>query len=131
MGSRESPAWDRGSAGSLIRLRSISIYILVGNRKSLKWRSNELARVINARLAAKRPIIVEGIGLCWELEVAVGRRPDFLVRLENLGGPLPSRYEITGDYFVKVLSSRESRLPNKLDAAVISKKLSRRLKVDR
>ena len=63
----------------------------------LSWRYEDLARVITARLALKRPIIVEGICLCQPLQ-AIDRDPDYWVWVENLGGPKPGPCDPTGDY---------------------------------
>jgi hypothetical protein len=45
-----------------------------------------------------RPVIVEGVCLCQVLQ-EVGRSTDFLVWVENEGGPRPSPNERTAVYF--------------------------------
>ena len=64
---------------------------------ALGWRYDDLARVIDARLTLRRPLIVEGVCLCEPL-AALGRNLDYWVWMENLGGREHGPEERTGDY---------------------------------
>jgi hypothetical protein len=48
----------------------------------LSWRTEELSRVLDARLSLGRPVIVEGIMLLDAL-AQIGREPDFLAWIEH------------------------------------------------
>lgn len=59
----------------------LDLYCVKGS-DPLQWRSQELARVIAARLDLKRPLVVEGI-LLLDALASVSRKPDFLIFVEN------------------------------------------------
>jgi uridine kinase len=63
----------------------LDLYIIPDSPR-LTWRTNDLARVLDARLRpeAPRPVIVEGILLLDALE-SIGRKPDYLVYVEKHG----------------------------------------------
>jgi hypothetical protein len=58
---------------------------LIQDSDPLRWRSDDLARVISARLDRKRPVVVEGIMILEALQ-SIGRSADFLAYLEGEGG---------------------------------------------
>ncbi len=70
---------------------------LVHDSAPLDWRYGDLGQVLAAARAKGRPIIVEGICLCQAL-LEVDRDPDFLVWLENEGGPEHGPEEPTDEY---------------------------------
>jgi uridine kinase len=62
----------------------LDLYLL-RDSKPLQWRTDELARIIGARVDCGRPIIVEGIFVLDVLE-QIQRSPDFLVYISGEGG---------------------------------------------
>jgi hypothetical protein len=75
----------------------LDLYI-VRNSSPLKWRCDDLERVLAAHLNQQRPAIVEGICPCRVLQEG-NRQPDFLVWVENKSGPRPSPHEQAAAYF--------------------------------
>src|SRR5438477_12885103 len=63
----------------------LDLYV-VRNSNPLRWRTDELWRVVNARLADHAaPLLVEGI-MAVDALAAIDRAPDFLVYLDGEGG---------------------------------------------
>ena len=62
----------------------LDLYIM-RNSEPLAWRTDELARLIGARIDNCRPVIVEGILILDALD-CISRRPDFLVYVCGEGG---------------------------------------------
>jgi hypothetical protein len=75
---------------------SLDLYV-IRDSEPLEWRYEDLGRLISARMKLRRPIIVEGICLCQSLH-AFERGPDFLIWVENAGGPEPYPGDPTNDY---------------------------------
>lgn len=67
-------------------------------------------RVIDGRITTDRPLIVEGVCLCRVLK-AIDRLPDFLVWVENKGGPLRSPNEVTRDYVCELQPDKKAHFP--------------------
>lgn len=78
---------------------SLDLYI-IRDSDPLKWRYDDLSRVITARLSLRRPVIVEGICICRALR-AIGQDPNFLVWVENETGPMPSHQDPTREYLLE------------------------------
>jgi hypothetical protein len=62
----------------------LDLYLITGSRP-LKWRTDEVNRLIQARASLKRPVIVEGI-LVLDVLDQISRPPDFLVYVSGKGG---------------------------------------------
>jgi uridine kinase len=72
-------AWQLGAPAIPLDL------YLVRDSDPLRWRSDELQRILNTRLVEHvRPVVVEGILILEALD-KIGRRPDFLVHLDGEG----------------------------------------------
>ena len=59
----------------------LDLYVVRGSNP-LTWRTDDLARVVDARRSLARPVIVEGILLLNAMD-AINRKPDFLVFVEK------------------------------------------------
>lgn len=75
---------------------SLDLFV-VGDTERPAWRYQDLGHVIRGRLETGRPLIVEGVCLCQALRL-IDYDPDFLVWLENEGGPEHGPEEPTLDY---------------------------------
>lgn len=75
---------------------SLDLY-LIRHTEALEWRYEDLVGVMRGRVETGRPLIAEGIGLCQVLQ-AIDHDPDFLVWLDNEGGPEHGLEEPTQDY---------------------------------
>lgn len=63
----------------------LDLYLIKGSNP-LQWRTDDLQRVIHARLVEHaKPLIVEGILILEALD-RIGRKSDFLVHVEGEGG---------------------------------------------
>lgn len=62
----------------------LDLYLIRGSRP-LKWRTDEVDRLIQGRLTLERPIIVEGI-LVLDVLDQIGRSPDLLAYVSGTGG---------------------------------------------
>jgi uridine kinase len=72
-------AWQLGAAAIHLDL------YLVRNSDPLRWRSDDLQRVLKTRLVEQaRPLVVEGI-LILDALSKIGRKPDFVVYVEGEG----------------------------------------------
>ena len=58
---------------------------LIPDTAPMAFKTDQLAAVIESRLATQRPLIVEGI-LLLDAMAAIGRRPDLLISVEREGG---------------------------------------------
>jgi hypothetical protein len=73
-------AWQLGAPAIHLDL------YLVRDSDPIRWRTDDLQRVVNARLVEhKSPLVVEGI-LILDVLGKIGREPDFLVHVEGEGG---------------------------------------------
>jgi hypothetical protein len=61
----------------------LDLYI-IPDTDPLRFRTDHLAAVVDARLGTKRPLIVEGI-LLLDVLASIGYRPDFLVYVDKEG----------------------------------------------
>jgi hypothetical protein len=73
--------WRGSSAHPAVHL---DLYV-IRDRDPLRWRTDELRRIISARLDVGRPAVVEGIMILDAL-ATIGRKADFLVYLDGEGG---------------------------------------------
>ena len=78
---------------------SLDLYVVSGT-DPLVWRYADLERVLASRSKTFRPVIVEGVCLCRVLQ-AIDRKPDYLVWVENRGGPEPSPHDPSTSYVPK------------------------------
>src|SRR6516225_5190302 len=58
---------------------------LIRNSKPLKWRADEVSRLVDARLDKGSPIIVEGVFVLDVLD-QIGRTPGFFTHVRGEGG---------------------------------------------
>jgi pantothenate kinase-related protein Tda10 len=73
-------AWQLGAPAVHLDL------YLIKDSNPLQWRTDELRRILNARLVDHAgPVVVEGTMLLDALG-AIGRKPDFLIHLDGEGG---------------------------------------------
>src|SRR5262245_5964906 len=73
-------AWQLGAPAIYLDL-----YIIKGSNP-LRWRSDELQRIINTRLVEHAgPLVAEGV-LILDALGAIGRKPDFFVCVDGEGG---------------------------------------------
>ena len=73
-------AWQLGAPAI-----HLDLYVIRGSNP-LRWRSDELQRIVHTRLVEhKGPLVAEGI-LILDALGAIGRKPDFLVYVEGEGG---------------------------------------------
>jgi hypothetical protein len=79
----------------------------------LLWRTDDLTRVLEARLSLGRPVIIEGVALLDAL-AAVGRQPDFLAWIER-EEPVESGSQLS-EYVLRYVERTES--PQRSDLLV-------------
>jgi hypothetical protein len=73
-------AWQLGAPAI-----HLDLYVIRGS-DPLRWRTEELRRVVNARLVDHAaPLVIEGI-MVLDALAAIDRKPDFLVYLAGVGG---------------------------------------------
>jgi hypothetical protein len=73
-------AWQLGAPAIYLDL-----YVIRGSNP-LRWRSDELQKIIHTRLVGHAgPLVAEGV-LILDALSAIGRKPDFLVYVEGEGG---------------------------------------------
>jgi hypothetical protein len=73
-------AWQLGAPAIYLDL------YVIGDSNPLRWRSDELQRIVHTRLVEHAgPLIAEGV-LILDALGAIGRKPDFLVYVEGEGG---------------------------------------------
>jgi hypothetical protein len=58
---------------------------LIRDSYPLKWRTEEVSKLIHARLDRAMPVIIEGVFVLDVLD-QIGRRPDFLIFVRGEGG---------------------------------------------
>ena len=75
---------------------ALDLYV-AADREPLAWRYEDLARVLASCAAARRPVVVEGVCLCQALQ-AIDLDPDYLVWVENAGGPEHGPEDPSDDY---------------------------------
>jgi hypothetical protein len=73
-------AWQLGAPAIHLDL------YLVRNSNPLRWRTDDLERVVHTRLVEHaKPLVIEGI-LILEVLGKIGRKPDFLAYIDGEGG---------------------------------------------
>jgi hypothetical protein len=73
-------AWQLGAPAICLDL-----YVIRGSHP-LRWRTEDLRRVVNARLVDHAaPLVIEGV-MVLDALAAIDRKPDFLVYLDGEGG---------------------------------------------
>jgi len=73
-------AWQLGAPAI-----NLDLYVIKGSNP-LRWRSDELQRIVHTRLVEHAgPLVAEGVLILDALD-AIGRKPDFLVYVDGEGG---------------------------------------------
>ena len=93
-GTSSVAAWLGWQLG--VPVVALELYV-APDREGEAWRYADLARVLATATAHRRPVIVEGLCLCRALQ-AVDRDPDYLVWIDNTGGPEHGPEDPSDDY---------------------------------
>ncbi|MCP1765029.1 hypothetical protein [Bradyrhizobium japonicum] len=98
-----------------ISLIETDLFLFEGEGR-YRYREEEVARIIDARMSTDRPVIIEGVTVLRQL-AAINRAADFLIYVENASAPtLQREYEVQfKDYEAEFKPRQRAGFTLKLD----------------